>query len=1428
MSSDVSAEVTTNPIDPLELELRRVLRLGHRARKNRIVGSPQTIEVECRLGVRPGKSGTDPQKWMNVYNYLKKLVLTIRETKAPGFVQKRGVDPVRLKSLIHTEVVEEYAAKAIINAARESGDNEDTDLGDVIRSGLHPESGQQLSEDELVSYVKQEAFKTTNKVGKVIAMRNRPVASMDPEAVVRASKAYKISMEKLPKWDMYFSNYASLNVVVEPGGAEFRLRIDESNEHDPDNQPWQAKKVLDKVDMSDYWLRLSVATEDFSAEPAGVKERRKEVMDTAVKRYISRHTFIVNNVRFDLSIVNMGGIETHEVEAEYIFSKAKSKDEADIRLFVDTVKGAMRAIYHTPILFTFEEYRAMSTFVNDKLATSKVKVSKEAGGHIDRRFFSEAKTLTSYMVNEQLFQKDPGEIFEKSFHVGLKVDGERIFLVICELGTWLVYPPFKSALHAKSEQHAGRKLTIVDGELVNGDTFWYIDCLFLEGISYRGDVGTPSYRERMDKFVEWRNSMLDLPAVSVPTLREITNLVHPISTAPDYERDSDEEEEEITSLASSSRTTIKLAAAKALAAYNIEVTAAMSADTEPHPLLGDIKIRFKATAIISGDLGVDRDQFEVFKEVWASRAYYLSNLADKASALGFLVDGMTLTPNYPTYNESIDPKKRIIYKWKPVVTSDFKVKKNNGDYKLYSVGEGKIDVLFQGTPTIPFTGSVVINESKIVFGDGGIVEFKYKAPKDDPFGEDRGGGNLKAIRARTDKTSANGIGVVLENWEVMVEPVTEDVLFCNNDVLMRKSHNRLKVASFAKGGGILLDIGGGQGGDISKVKHYSKIIVIDTDKKAIKRYRDRLNAYKKKDDAHRKLADKIFIKRIKGEKTRKIKKFLIECGVEDAKVDVISMFDSLTFFYNRDGKAFSGLAKTINSFLKEDGLFIWKAMDGDQVNQAMDTLQTDVLTFGRVYEDGTQDKVERINKKYRDSTVSNSKDSSDEDYDVRVVIKPKIAQKEYFVSISRLKAACGLVGETQLVDTEHFLSDDYLRLSKLFTYGIFTKGNGVKLPKQLYDIFGDTNVNEKFGASKYLIAAVESIFTSKQHEFYLDGYVKLAREVDQAYFASGNKPAYTRYETANVGYWASTYLNKLVGDNYKREEDIVRENLVSMNSEDKVLKYSLGFCSLLNIDVFVLEPVDKWNNKDTAVVNYDKRTYKIKDTNSVVNSSNVCLIAIYNPKEKVYKVETREGRISPFYQAGHAVIEKFKRRDRPVFKDLYYDIISADGLNFKERINTTSNILERLCYIKSLDSVVNDDSPNIRLLCLANKLANDGIKCDSSIIERLQGFDKSNVSEVNAMIMYLTTEDTEEVEKVIEPEVRKAKRKEESATSSESASESKEESKEESASESAEDSVVSTQDYSSSESVEVKSKKATSKTKSRRKKSDTTSTESSE
>ena len=379
-------------------------------------------------------------------------------------------------------------------------------------------------------------------------------------------------------------------------------------------------------------------------------------------------------------------------------------------------------------------------------------------------------------------------------------------------------------------------------------------------------------------------------------------------------------------------------------------------------------------------------------------------------------DGLTLTPAKLDYYALIAAPR--ILKWKPVITIDLKVKVDKaGAVKLYTSDavfrEGEYvleDFEFRGTSTNRFNNSVNLN--KIPFNTGSIIEFKW----------DSEALELSAIRNRNDKTGANRPHVAEDNWKRMTSEnllLDEKTLLGQNNTLVKKAHNRIKASLITgairgRSGLYLGDIGTGKGQDVNKWVDksgrplFNKVFCFEPDTKNIEDLEIRIAEYPA-------LKDKVHILQAYGQETKKIRKF-ISSYIGDAKLDIITMMDSLTFFFDPSGKDLSALANTVEKCLKPGGNFLWKMLDGNRVTEAFS-----VARGAKVLSYGSDITIEKLNAN-----------------ELKVNILPWVTdQVEWISSVKRLSDALKVVGIEKPAITETLLTKEYGAYSNLYSYGDF-------------------------------------------------------------------------------------------------------------------------------------------------------------------------------------------------------------------------------------------------------------------------------------------------------------------------------------------------------------------------------------------------------
>lgn len=294
-------------------------------------------------------------------------------------------------------------------------------------------------------------------------------------------------------------------------------------------------------------------------------------------------------------------------------------------------------------------------------------------------------------------------------------------------------------------------------------------------------------------------------------------------------------------------------------------------------------------------------------------------------------DGLVFTSKNPYTNPYTNTQKRLVpvYKWKPInrLTIDFQVGrgqggdmvllvKTNNELVVFNCTSGKRNVVEK-----PMTARVSPkHRNKVVVGQ--IAEFIYV-----------GNGYFDFVRSRSDKKYPNNLNVARDVWDVIHNHVDEKMLVGDDMTLLRKHHNQIKlnhIKTFVSRDDIVLDIGGGRGGDLDKyIEAEPKIVVFvepNADNLAVLYGRLKGLRYRYKtgtDDVYRNT--RFYALQAYGQETDKIQSYLKSIGID--KVDVVAMFFSLTFFYGKESDL-TELSNTIRKCARPDSLLIGTVMDG--------------------------------------------------------------------------------------------------------------------------------------------------------------------------------------------------------------------------------------------------------------------------------------------------------------------------------------------------------------------------------------------------------------------------------------------------------------------------------------------------------------------
>lgn len=256
--------------------------------------------------------------------------------------------------------------------------------------------------------------------------------------------------------------------------------------------------------------------------------------------------------------------------------------------------------------------------------------------------------------------------------------------------------------------------------------------------------------------------------------------------------------------------------------------------------------------------------------------------------------------------------KYVPYKWKPVskITNDFIYEKTDikGEYYLKCGDKHNID-LFE------HNGRRMVAKTDIDFNFNGlIVESGYDVAK----------GHFYPLKIRYDKPLPNSLGVCRSNFDSIIDPLTEKTIVGKTCTIMRKMHNNAKTRVMEKYfAGRVLDIGSGQGGDLSKWSklYQSKKISEVT---AVEPSQEKLEVFNSRALTLGKSLPSIIV----------VNDYAQNFNYTPGYYDTVAAFFSLTFFYESK-EVFDKLVKMVCEACKEGSHFVFSVLNGTQVNEKL-------------------------------------------------------------------------------------------------------------------------------------------------------------------------------------------------------------------------------------------------------------------------------------------------------------------------------------------------------------------------------------------------------------------------------------------------------------------------------------------------------------
>lgn len=286
-------------------------------------------------------------------------------------------------------------------------------------------------------------------------------------------------------------------------------------------------------------------------------------------------------------------------------------------------------------------------------------------------------------------------------------------------------------------------------------------------------------------------------------------------------------------------------------------------------------------------------------------------VAPTNGAVSFDTDGLVFTPDCQ-YSDYYTEK--IIRKWKPP-------KKMTIDFMYF---RGSLNVATDRGPQ-PFPPTTTMAKPKLrELRDGQVGEFVYSAKRN----------RFELLRARADKTDGNYIDVAWKMWNLIQTPLQDSTLVGEDLVLVRKFHNTVKSDLIGRipTGAIVLDIGGGRGGDLDKYaeRNVRTVLFVEPDGEHIAELERRYGVGRKEG----RFKFDIHVLQSIAQNSTAVRDFVKQHA--PTGVDAVCMFFSLSFFFARDGdlrEMWNGIIPS----LSPSGVIIGTYPDGDAMATALAT-----------------------------------------------------------------------------------------------------------------------------------------------------------------------------------------------------------------------------------------------------------------------------------------------------------------------------------------------------------------------------------------------------------------------------------------------------------------------------------------------------------
>lgn len=712
--------------------------------------------------------------------------------------------------------------------------------------------------------------------------------------------------------------YATYSYTTDYYYDNIRYTIEYNTQGVPQRIYQIVKTKIEKMDVPNYWFRISVATEDTT--DAHVPDER---ISPTLIRNKRRWSFIIKQgFRVDLTEVKSLGSETvHEVEIEIL-------PPYNVDGIGAIIKQVLGKILDSPIIYDNNEKQDVMKNTNIYLGTGSSVWSVNPNVLIQPRNLKIPDLSVGGIVPH-----DSKGVF---YTATIKADGIRKLLVIHKSRIYLLYGNEIMKLPAPA----------MDLSLLNGSVFeceyipkenspYYIliyDTLVYQGYSTRSEFHSErlAFGKELIKLVADPKLHLEVKEfVLISTVADLFTSSN-IILGKDYPFVTD---------------------GVIYTPYNYHYDSSVNRIpiSERSLVIYPDVVKWKPPPQLTIDFSVRNI---------GSRIELLSNV--KRKLIPFSIDG--ISPSVLTVKELLTSTDNSVFEfsWNPDQQKFVMIRPRSDQYypDWLDVAVGKLKSgmtinfairnvashieLLSSTNSVPFHTSpgvlpdVLIVPELLEASDRSVFEFSWDTIQK----------KFIMIKPRNDKDYPNRLDVAIDNWKAIQNPIDELTIRGQKFSLSFRYHNREKRELFMSVGKTLtgttrtlLDIGSGRGGDVSKwVKAgFTHIICVEPNEEHQIELKRRL-------DSVGGLNYIIIDHTITGQDyqtiIREVKNF-----APNGKIDTISYMLSLSFFFDRSESLFS-IIYLVNELLVRGGYFIALTIDGRYVLQYFNNPNNYIETSG--------------------------------------------------------------------------------------------------------------------------------------------------------------------------------------------------------------------------------------------------------------------------------------------------------------------------------------------------------------------------------------------------------------------------------------------------------------------------------------------------